>query len=534
MACPHPCHGAEPPHPGETLAPPTAADSLGASAVLEVGQVVPDGAEAGQDLGGKKGLRPDGPPRDTHPHAGCRAVSPPPVVTTPTWANGVTIMSSPCLREQREHEPQGGDWGSPGAQGWGATLTGRWRWRSCGTWLLGTGRSRCQSGRGRTRGAGRGRRCLAGPAPRPGWPGGPSRPGPGGHSPGQSCEGRGDKPGTGWVVWGPQPTGVGTQAGGCHQVCWALRATIPLSPARPGSVALAVTPAAAQPGPVFTPALRTGTTQGTQVPSAPCQCTGGWNWGHRLLLPVHPLPVPSTIVPSCLESPRKPKASIDPSSGRCVPREGQRPGHSTEPGDIEGQKPLGKPSPGPQRDTGGSLGTPQPEPPGSHAGPWGYKGHGDRHGDPVVPGVAASASPAPRPAPLAPGSWERLHAGTLREPPSACPLLQLPPPREREQVTAEHWVNWESAGAIGATPSPWPSTYPMHECLRDGHRLPGSISPLWQHHRQPRRPRCGRPRQRQPGTTSRHPAAPCFPASASCRRWYRGHKAALWLRRPRG
>lgn len=79
-----------------------------------------------------------------------------------------------------------------------------------------------------------------------------------------------------------------------------------------------------------------------------------------------------------------------------------------------------------------------------------------------------------------------------------------------------------------------PSTYPMQECLRDGHRLPGSIVPL-------RRPRWlwrGRPRRVAAavpaGTASCHPAAPCFPASASHPRWYRPHKAALSLRRPRG
>jgi len=81
-----------------------------------MGQVAPDGAEAGQDLGGERGLGPGGPPWDTHPGAGCRAVSPPRrgTGTAPTWANGVTIMSSPCLREHREREPWGGDRGSQG------------------------------------------------------------------------------------------------------------------------------------------------------------------------------------------------------------------------------------------------------------------------------------------------------------------------------------------------------------------------------------------------------------------------------------
>lgn len=40
------------PHSGDILALPPAADSLDASAVLQVGQVAADGSEAGQDLGG--------------------------------------------------------------------------------------------------------------------------------------------------------------------------------------------------------------------------------------------------------------------------------------------------------------------------------------------------------------------------------------------------------------------------------------------------------------------------------------------------
>lgn len=208
-----------------------------------------------------------------------------------------------------------------------------------------------------------------------------------------------------------------------------------------------------------------------------------------------------------------------------------------EPGDTEGQKPPGKPSPGPGGHAGGGLGTPQPEPPGSRAGPWGDRGHGDRNSDPVV-SPWWPRLPHPPPAPLAPGSWETLRTGTRRGRPSSCPLSQPPPPQER--ATPEHWVNWESTGATGATLSPsrhWElGTYPMQECLRDGHRLPGSISSLRQCHRQPWCPRRGRPRQRQcwPGTASCRPAAPCFPASASRPQWYQGHKAALWLCRPRG
>lgn len=265
---PTPCHGSEPPTPGETLARPTA-DSLDAGAVLEVGQVAADGAEAGQDLGVRGGWGWVDPPRDTRPGTGCSAVSPPHqgAGMAPTWANGVTIMSSPCLREEKEREAQGGDRG--GVSGWGVRvgegLTGRWRWKSCGTWLLGTGRSRCRSGRGRTRGAGHGRRCLAGPAPHPGWPGGPARRGPGGHSPGRSCEGRGDKAGTGWVAQGPPPMDTGAQPGVCHHVCQALHATVTLSPAHPGSVASVVTPVTTQPGPAssIAPVLRTGTTRRT-------------------------------------------------------------------------------------------------------------------------------------------------------------------------------------------------------------------------------------------------------------------------------
>lgn len=118
---PTPCHGSEPPTPGETLARPTA-DSLDAGAVLEVGQVAADGAEAGQDLGVRGGWGWVDPPRDTRPGTGCSAVSPPHqgAGMAPTWANGVTIMSSPCLREEKEREAQGGDRG--GSQGGGSGL----------------------------------------------------------------------------------------------------------------------------------------------------------------------------------------------------------------------------------------------------------------------------------------------------------------------------------------------------------------------------------------------------------------------------
>lgn len=105
----------------------------------------------------------------------------------------------------------------------------------------------------------------------------------------------------------------------------------------------------------------------------------------------------------------------------------------------------------------------------------------------------------PPPALLAPGSWERPHAtGTQRGPSSARPLPQPPPPRGRGQASPEHG---ESAGATGATVSPREtSTYPMQECLRDGHRLPGSIVPL----RQPRWLWRGRPRQWQCQPAPRH------------------------------
>lgn len=218
------------------------------------------------------------------------------------------------------------------------TLTGHWQWRSCGTWLLGTGRSHCQSGRGRTRGAGHGGRCLAVPAPRPGWPGGPVCLGLGGHSPGQSCEGRGDKAGTGRVAPRPQPMGSGAQPKGCRQVCQALCATI--SPACPGSLAPVVTPATTQPGPTdsFTPMLRMGTTQCTWIPSALCQHSGGQDWGHQLAkagCPMSPRwdrtprpevpgsrdarkcwllhalsPSPIPMVPSCPKSSKAPKCPL--------------------------------------------------------------------------------------------------------------------------------------------------------------------------------------------------------------------------------
>lgn len=79
-------------------------DSLDASAVLEVGQVAADGSETGQDLEGGKGVwgHPLGPP----PWCWTQPVSPPgqDTAVAPTWAKGVTIMSSPCLREHRGRE----------------------------------------------------------------------------------------------------------------------------------------------------------------------------------------------------------------------------------------------------------------------------------------------------------------------------------------------------------------------------------------------------------------------------------------------
>lgn len=113
------------PRSGDILALPPPAHSLDASAVLEVGQVAADGAEAGQDLeGGERGLGSCGHPPGHPPGCWVQAVSPPGQGTAvaPTWAKGVTIMSSPCLREHREREGRGGEGrGVPGDAGWGDT-----------------------------------------------------------------------------------------------------------------------------------------------------------------------------------------------------------------------------------------------------------------------------------------------------------------------------------------------------------------------------------------------------------------------------
>lgn len=58
----------------------------------------------------------------------------------------------------------------------------------------------------------------------------------------------------------------------------------------------------------------------------------------------------------------------------------------------------------------------------------GDRGHGDRDGDPAV-ALWWPRPPHPPPAPLAPGSWERLRVGTCQGSPGACPLPQPPPPR---------------------------------------------------------------------------------------------------------
>lgn len=154
--------------------------------------------------------------------------------------------------------------------------------------------------------------------------------------------------------------GLGTSANGCGGTAWgmppfcqALRATILLSPARPSSVAPAVTLATAQSGPTgsFTPVLRTGTTQCTRTPSAPCQHSGVWDWGHRPAkagcpmsprwdrtpcpeapssrdpgngwpLPAPSPPCPQHHGPRLSQVLKSPKTSINPGSGHCVPRRG--------------------------------------------------------------------------------------------------------------------------------------------------------------------------------------------------------------------
>ena len=367
--------------------------------------------------------------------------------------------------------------------------------------------------------------------------------------------------GQGWHGAG----GTGTSGHGCGGTARGMLPGLLGSPChRPVQPS---TPRLGGPASSFTPVLRTGTTQCMRTPSAPCQHSGVCDWGHRLakagcaisprwdrtpcpeapgsrgarkgqLLPVPspPLPVPSTMVPDCPNSSKAPKppstlarGAVSHGAGDSVPATAQSQGTSKD-RSRWGSQALA---------LGDTLVAAWGHPNQSHCQPCGSVGTWDRDGDPAV-SPWWLWPPHPPPAPLAPGSWERLRAGTRRGPPCACPLLQPPPPQGRGRATPEHWVNWETAGATGATPSPSRrrelGTYPMQECLRDGHRLPGSISLLRQCHRQPRSPRRGRPQQRQhrPGTASCRPAAPCFPASASRPRWYRGHKAALWLRRPRG
>lgn len=94
--------------------------------------------------------------------------------------------------QPRAHSPRGGGVpeGLHGAEA-GLVLTGRWRWRSSGTWPWETGHSRCRSGRGRTPAAGCEGRSHAGPARSRGWLGGPAGSSPTkGHFQCQSCRER--------------------------------------------------------------------------------------------------------------------------------------------------------------------------------------------------------------------------------------------------------------------------------------------------------------------------------------------------------
>lgn len=149
----------------------------------------------------------------------------------------------------------------------------------------------------------------------------------------------------------------------------------------------------------------------THCPEAPSSRDPRKGW----LLPVPP--------PTCHHGPDSSKASISP-VWRCrVPWRGQYPSHGTEPGDIEGQKPTQKPSPGPWGRAGGSPGAPQPESPGSRAHPGGT---GDSDGDPTVspsrprpphpPGHAAG------PGVMGKAARNRDTARAIR----ACPLPQPP------------------------------------------------------------------------------------------------------------
>lgn len=235
-------------------------------------------------------------------------------------------------------------------------------------------------------------------------------------------------------------------------------------------------------------------------PSSPHGAPGSREPGEGRVTPRAPI---ATIPNRCESS----KASASLCSGSRVPwGTATRPG--AEPGDIEGQKPPRKPSSGPWGHAGGGRVPPRAEPPRSRAHPGaqsrgtGGGGHGDRGGGPAV-------SPQ-----QLPPRWPRGHGkGCARGQTKGHPA---PVPSRSRHGDGD---GDEPPGPHVPIPVPVPIT-PWD--LPDAGVPPGRAAA----------PRLHAPGPAAPGTASKTPTAP-RPASASRPRWYRGHKAPLWLLQPR-
>lgn len=187
---------------------------------------------------------------------------------------------------------------------------------------------------------------------------------------------------------------------------------------------------------------------------------------------------------------------------------------------------MQKPSPGPWGHTGSSPGAPQPESPGSRVHPQGAQGTGM---------VTLQCPQAGR--------------GRLGPPPAG-PGVMGKAARNRDSARAIQRLSPPAAATAVGTGTSHPRALGKRGC-HGGHRVPSGAQHLPDAGVPPGRAPAARQHRPAPvapvavarpspavavpaGTASCHPAAPCFPASASHPRWYRRHKAALSLRRPRG
>lgn len=286
------------------------------------------------------------------------------------------------------------------------------------------------------------------------------------------------------------------------------------------------------------------------APLSPCWHSGVWDLGHQLAEPGCPVS-PRRDRTLCPEAP----GSRDPRKGWLLPVPPPTCHQHHGPKSSKAPKPPSAPSrgavshggdniqataqsQGTSKDRnrrrsqalapGDALAAAQGHPNRSHlAAVW---TRGDSDGDPAV-SPRRPRPPHPPGCTAGPGVMGKAAAaGTRRGPFLACPLPQPPPLRGRGQTTPEHR---ESADATGASASPAGSQHVPDAGVPPGrapaarqHRPAPAARSLWRG--------CPRAVAVPAGTASCHPAAPCFPASASHPRWYRRHKAALSLGRPRG